>query len=73
MNVKWQYSETSQHEGNDCLITKVVNIMEVDDSYYICTCATIYKGWMGTTSDTKSCVFSTSYEDARKYCDEYMN
>jgi len=71
ISVKWQYSETEQHEGNECLITKVSTIMEVDDSYFIATCSTIYKGWFGVDCKTQSCVF-TNYVESRDYCEKYF-
>ena len=71
VNVKWQYSDSIVKEGNDCLITKVATIMEVDDSYYIVTCSCIITGWNGLNTNSQSFVY-TSYEEARNYCDHYL-
>lgn len=68
--VKYQYSDTEQHYGNDCTILKVVTIIEVD-SVYIATRTTVYRGWMGTKSETESKVF-TSYAKAEHWCEEFM-
>ena len=69
--IKWQYSDSIVKEGNDCLITNVVTIMEVDDSYYIATCSRIVNGWNGLDTYSQSFVF-TSFEEARNHCEEYL-
>ena len=69
-DVKYQYSDTEQYYGNDCLITLVVTVVEVD-SNYIATCTRIVSGWMGLDSYSASKVFK-SYTEAVDQCERYM-
>lgn len=69
-DVKYQYSDTEQYYGNDCLITLVVTVIEVD-SVYIATCAKIVSGW-SDYKESISEVFRTSYTDAVNYCERFM-
>ena len=69
--VKYQYADTEQHYGNDCTILRVVTVLEVD-CVYIATRTVVYRGWMGTKSDTESKVFTSSYADAVSWCEEFM-
>lgn len=69
-DVKYQYSDTEQYYGNDCLITLVVTVVEVE-SRYIATCTRIVSGWSDSEESTSK-VFKTSYTDAVNYCERYM-
>lgn len=69
-DVKYQYSDTEQYYGNDCLITLVVTVVEVE-CCFIATCTRIVSGWMGQDSDSASKVFK-SYKEAEDYCEKYM-
>ena len=71
-----EYSRTETHEGSECLITKDAHIVAVyDDSGscigHVATCTTIYKGYMGTDSNSHSFYF-TNLEEAIKFCEEHF-
>ena len=68
-DVKYQYSDTEQYYGNDCLITLVVTVIEVD-CRFIATCTRIVRGWSDSEESTSK-IFK-SYREAEDHCEKYM-
>ena len=69
-DVKYQYADTEQEYGNDCIITLVVTVVEVE-CRFIATCTRMVSGWMGLDSDSSSKVFN-SYNKAVDHCERFM-
>ena len=62
------YNKTKISEGSDCLITRNAHIVKVDENYFIVTCSSIFNGWMGVDTSSKSFVY-TNYQWAVDFCE----
>lgn len=63
------YQKEITKEGNDCKIYKSFLIVKVDGDCFLASKCAIYKGYMGTDSQSQSFVFD-SFDEALNYIEK---